>query len=204
MDRLRDGRREDLRILATTDGLERGQGDAGLAPRHPRRRERCGARPPAIGRDRPVDVLDLAFARVLEDQVEAIAHLLVDAAGDTDPARLGEPFQARRNVHPVALNVVAVDYDVAKVDADAQRDGTLLDRFAAALRHGPLNIGRGPHGIDDTAELCQQAVPHQLKDAPTMRFEPGVDDLGPQRLEPVQRPFLVDAHQTRIADHIRC
>jgi hypothetical protein len=43
----------------------------------------------------------------------------------TDSARLGQGFAAGSEVYAVAVNVAFVDYDIAKVDADAELDAPL-------------------------------------------------------------------------------
>ena len=57
-----------------------------------------------------------------EGDGDAAAHMLVDAVGDRDAARLGEPLDAGGDVDAVAKEVVAVDHHVAEIDADAQHD----------------------------------------------------------------------------------
>jgi hypothetical protein len=46
--------------------------------------------------------------------------LVVDGARDTDPTRFGQGFEPRGHVHSVPEQVLAVDYDVAEVDADPE------------------------------------------------------------------------------------
>ncbi len=89
-------------------------------------RHRRAIRDPLPHAHRPVYVLDLSFAQVLERQVGAIAHLLVDVAGDTDAAGFCEAFEPRRDVDAVAENIVALDDNVAHVDADAELDPFIL------------------------------------------------------------------------------
>ena len=80
----------------------------------------------------PGDVLDPLLAHVLEGEVEFVAHLVANGLRDADAAGLGEPFQAGRDVHPVAVDIVAVDDDVAEIDADAELDR--VPRGTSALR----------------------------------------------------------------------
>src|SRR5580658_3957039 len=72
--------------------------------------------------DRAIDVLDPAFALVLERQAGIAAQLIADAAGDVDLARFGQAFEAGGNVDAVAVDVAVVDDYVAGVDADAELD----------------------------------------------------------------------------------
>ena len=83
------------------------------------RRWTAGAAAVAVGvpfpdPDRPVDILDADLAAVLKANVDPIADALVDDRGDADAAGLGERLQACRDVDAVAVDVVAVDDDVAE------------------------------------------------------------------------------------------
>jgi hypothetical protein len=72
--------------------------------------------------DRSVDVLDTDVAAVLEVNVDPVADAFVDDRGDANPAGLGERLEPRGDVDAVAVDVVALDNDIAEIDADAQHD----------------------------------------------------------------------------------
>src|SRR5215472_12027819 len=84
--------------------------------------------------NRPCDVPDALLAIVFEGVIEPVAHLIANDAADTDPARLRERLQTRREVHPVAENIMLFRNYVAEVDADAEPDapssGTSCSRSA--------------------------------------------------------------------------
>jgi hypothetical protein len=44
----------------------------------------------------------------------------MDGTGDTDATRLGEAFQTGRNIDAIAVDLDAVDDDVAEIDTDAE------------------------------------------------------------------------------------
>ena len=75
--------------------------------------------------DRTVDVLDIDVAAVPEANVNPVADAFVDDGGDANPAGFGERLQARRNVDAIAIDVIALDNDVAEIDADSKHDGRL-------------------------------------------------------------------------------
>ena len=58
--------------------------------------------------DWPRDVLDLVLPLVLEGVWELVPNLLVDLAGDADPARVGELLQAGRHVHAIAVHIAII------------------------------------------------------------------------------------------------
>ena len=57
-----------------------------------------------------------------EGERQLVPDLVIRGAGDAQTTRLAERFEARRNVHAVAEDVIAVDDDVADVDADPKND----------------------------------------------------------------------------------
>ena len=79
-------------------------------------------------------------------------------------------------------------------------------RFGAtsgiAFDHSVLHLDRAAHGIDDAAELDENAVASALNDAPMMHGYGGIDQLAAQRAQPRQRSLLVGAREPAIADNI--
>jgi hypothetical protein len=61
------------------------------------------------------------LAHWLECEAEFRLHLVVDVASDADAARLGQTFQARRDIDAIAEDVAVFQDDVADVDADGYR-----------------------------------------------------------------------------------
>ena len=60
------------------------------------------------------------LADVFKGEVEAARGVLPDPRRDADSARLGQAFEPRGDIHPVAKDVAVLDDDVAKMDADAE------------------------------------------------------------------------------------
>ena len=92
--------------------------------------------------------------------------MVVGRARDQHAARLAKALQPRCDIDPVAENVVAVDQDVAEIDADAVDDALRLRRVSVALDHQFLDRNRAFDGGDDGGKLQQQPVAGRLDDAP--------------------------------------
>jgi hypothetical protein len=75
---------------------------------------------PAPDTDRSIDILDTYFAAILKTNVDPIADALMDDGGDADPAGLCEWLQACGNIDAIAIDVVALNNDIAEIDANAQ------------------------------------------------------------------------------------
>src|SRR5690606_25781008 len=112
--------------------------------------------------DRTVDVLDLDLAAVFEPFVDAAADALVDDRGDADTAGLGQRLKPRGDVDAVAVDVVAVEDDVAEIDAGPEHDWIAVGGFGGERA---LDGAGAVDGVDGAHELDQRAVAVQLDDA---------------------------------------
>ena len=102
-----------------------------------RRRRRSPVEPHPVRPHRPRDVLDPLLAGELQRQAELALELVVGGARDQHAARLAQLLQAGRDVDAVAEQVVALDHDVAEVDADAEDDAAVGRRSRPAARSPP-------------------------------------------------------------------
>src|SRR5215472_18348922 len=102
-----------------------------------------------VGVHRPGDILDLLFAHIVEGEIELALDIAADAAGDADAARLGERFEPRSNIYPIAKYIAVLDNDVALMDADAKRDAPPGRSGGIALGHRLLHLDGAAHRIDD-------------------------------------------------------
>jgi hypothetical protein len=156
----------------------------------------------AIDRDRLGDVLHFPLAQVFEREIQLGLHLVEDAPRQADAAGLAQPLQARRHVHPIAEDIVALDDDVADVEAYAVDDPAILGDRRVALGHGRLHLDGEVDGIDDAGEFHQRAVAHQLHGAAAILNLFRLDQVPAQRLEGRKGAGLVLAHQPAIADDV--
>ena len=131
-------------------------------------RDRCGGFPVrrlpfhAEGLNGPFDVLEREAAEVVERGLEPARHRFVDRPRNHDAARRRFALQPRRNVHAVAVEIVAIDDQVAEVQADAEHKGGVRRLVAVGVGHGLLELDRGAQGIHGASELDQRAVAGQL------------------------------------------
>jgi hypothetical protein len=138
----------------------------------------------------------------LEDQSEPVAYLIAHDAAETDPARLCQPLQACRDIHAVAEDVMFLHDHVAKVDADPELDPLGGRDASIPFGHPPLHLDRTADGIHNARKLRQEAIAGVLYNpAPVLR-DFRIDELCEMGFEPLVRPFLIHAHQARVARHI--
>ena len=93
----------------------------------PRRRGRETHR---VSANRLGDVLDAMAAERAVIEIELVPDLVVNGVRDANSAGLGERFEPGGDVDAIAEDVVAVDDDIAEIDADPQLE-TALDAGSA-------------------------------------------------------------------------
>jgi hypothetical protein len=152
--------------------------------------------------DRPGDVLDRLLSFVGEGEGELIADLLVHGARDPHASRLRQRLKPRRHVDAVAVDVVAVDNDVADVDPDPVVDPAVWGRSGIAPGHRTLDLNGRGDGVHGAGELDEDAVAGELDDATAIRRECGIDDLLAQGLDRAQRADFVRAHEPAVAGDV--
>jgi hypothetical protein len=151
----------------------------------------CGARLlPGLDMDqgpvdhhRLADVLDLMFAKILEPDVGLVPHVIEDRARDADTARFRQAFQARGDVHAVAVDVVTLDHDVAQVHADTQVDAAFGGRLGVSHGHGALDVDGADHGVDHAGEVHQGPVAHEFHDTAIVGGDLGIEEVFAQAFE---------------------
>jgi hypothetical protein len=164
------------------------------------RRRRHGV----IDPDRPRHVLEALLALVGKCGGDLALYLAIGVLGKADAARRRDPFEPCGDVDAVAHEVaVALDHHVAEIDADAEFDAFLGLEARVARRHGALDLDRAAQRVDDAHELDERAVTGAFDDAAAMGRDDGIYELLPERAEPRQRAFLVDAGEPRESRHVR-
>ena len=134
------------------------------------------------------------LAEILEGEIELVAYLVPNDAAHTDPARFGKGLQTRGDIHPVAEDVVLLDDHISEVDADAEPDAAFVGYVGFTVSHPPLHLDCAPHGVQNAAKLCQQAVAGVLYDPAPMFSDLRIDQLPEMSLEAFVGPFFVRAH----------
>ena len=159
--------------------------------------------PDTIGSHRPADVLHPLLADEVQDQVELALKLVISRAGDQNPARLAQLLQPGRHVDALAEEVLPLDHDVAKIDADAKHDPVPGRHIGLPLRCALLHADRAGHSVDHRAELGNGPVAHQLDDSTVVHRQQRFDDLASQVLQRRQGTSLILLDEVGIADDIR-
>ena len=158
--------------------------------------------PDAEDPDRPRDVLDRPFAQILQRDIELVADGIAHGTRDEDRPRLGDALQPRRDVDAIAIDVIALDDDIAQVDSDPELDLALARLAAIALGHARLDRHRAAHRLDRAGEIHQQPVARALDDAAAVLGDARLEELAEMALQPAKRALLVLAHETAEAGDV--
>jgi hypothetical protein len=131
-----------------------------------------------IDPDRPSDVLELRRPEISDRHIEPAAHLAVGVLGQTDRARRSYPFQSRGDVDAVAHQVAISLLDhVAKMDADAEIDATIVRHANVTLDEALLHLDSATHRFDHAAKFGDESVASALDHPPVMGDDGRIDQV---------------------------
>src|ERR1700690_1641104 len=85
--------------------------------------------------DRTRNVLDLLRAEVFEAEAQFVQNLVANDSTRANSTGFGQRLEPRGNVDAVAEDIVAIDDDVADIDADAKIDPQVRGHSGIALGH---------------------------------------------------------------------
>ena len=97
---------------------------------------------------------------------------------------------------------LSLDNHLAEVDPDSHFDAPLLGQRGVALRQAPLQGRSAFDRVNHAAELREQAVTHELEDAPMLPFDLWFKEILPMRAQPMKGIRLILLHDSAIADDV--
>src|SRR5262245_7010293 len=124
--------------------------------------------------------------------------------GHHDAARICQRLKASRDIDAISINIVAIDDDIAYVDAYAKFNALVYRDTGIALGHTALNVNGAAHCIDHADELYQHPITGRLDDPTAMFGDLGIDQFLAMRFELAQRSLFVDAHEPAITGNVAC
>jgi hypothetical protein len=155
----------------------------------------------AINSNWAVDVLDPPFSQALEREARMPEQLLANGLGNIYPARFRQSFEPRRDIDAVAVNVVFIDDDIARIDPDAQFELTVT--VGGRVGQAALDLDSAAHRVDGTVELHEEPVALAAGEPAPISGDRRFDQMLDAIAKADVRTLLVDAHQAAVPDHIR-
>jgi len=139
---------------------------------------------------------------MFDGEIELVLHLIENIARHTDATGLSQGLEPRSHVHPVPVDVVVLNDDVANVDADAIGEPLFFGDVGVTLTDGMLDFDSTLDRLDSTRELGQNAIAHQLDDAPFTFSDLRFDQLFAMGLERGQCARLILPNEAAETNHI--
>ena len=152
--------------------------------------------------DRARDVLDGLLPARLDFDRDLVAHLLRSTARYVDAAGVRQRLDPGGDIHPVTIDVVALDDDVTDIDADPELYPTVFGAARIVFLDLLLDLDRAGDGVHGARELHQRAVAHEFERPARMGRDQGIEEVAPHGLQTGERPGLVDTHEARVSYHI--
>jgi hypothetical protein len=147
------------------------------------------------------DVLDRLLAQEICAERQLTLDLVVDAAGDVHTTGFGQRLEPGGDIDAIAEQIVALDHDVAEIDADAEFEAPVLGQLGVAAGKLRLDLDRTSHGLDGACELGEHAIAGGTDDAAVVARDPYIH-LQPVGVQGAERAFLVGRHEAAVALHV--
>ena len=150
----------------------------------------------------PSDVLQIERPKLLEHQIEPAMHMIAHGSRDADTARRTFGLKSRRHIHRVAVQVSPIGNRVAKVDPDAEADGSIWRLISVVDRNLLLHLHGTAHRPVDAVEHDEQGVAAGLDDPAAMLLDRRIDQVSPESPQPLEGSRVVQADQAGVANHV--
>src|SRR5262245_64520461 len=121
---------------------------------------------------------------------------------DTNPGRLRYRFEPGCNVDTIAIEIAALDHDIAQIDTDAQNNASILRQARTCCCHTLLQLHGALHCIHRATELDEHAIAHNFENAAAMTGNYRLQHILASRLESGERASLVVAHQPTVPNDV--
>ena len=93
------------------------------------------------------------------------------------PPGSAKDFKPSRYVDAIAVDIVALDDNIADIDADAKNDPPVFWFWGIAFAHSQLNCHGTFESVYHAGELNQRAVTHKLDGTATVFSDFWIDQL---------------------------
>jgi hypothetical protein len=110
--------------------------------------------------------------------------VIISGAGYDHPAGFRHGLQPAGDVHPVAVDVIAFDDDIAEIHRNAKYEPLIGRHASIAFALGALRFDGTAKRMNDALELDEKAVTHGLHQPAAMSGESGLKDVAKILSEP--------------------
>ena len=146
----------------------------------------------------------MLFAAVFKDQVKTVSDLIADRLGDGYAPGRGHALQTRRHIHPIAVDVVAFDNDIAEIYADAKLNATIIRHRGRACLHCALEPDRTGDSADNTRKFRENSIAGEFYDAALVLGDFALNDFATDFFQLRKRSGFIAFHQPAVTDDVGC
>jgi len=130
---------------------------------------------------------------------ELIAH----TPGDVYVSGLCKAFQSRRDIYAVPVDITLIDDHVAGIYTDTEPYPAVGIGFSLTTGQFTLYFEGTGYRVGGTVKLNQKSVTHRSDQPTTMLGDFGLDQIADIVSKLNVRSFLINAHQSAVADNVR-
>jgi hypothetical protein len=94
----------------------------------------------------------------MDDEIALAPNLPIGISGQTDATGVCHSFEAGSHIHPVAEQIVTLNYYISNVNTNSKLETLAAGKIAVAESDAPLHLKGAAHCIHDAAELDQQSI----------------------------------------------
>jgi hypothetical protein len=123
---------------------------------------------------------------------------------DADAIWSGKRLQSCCNIDTIAKNLIAIDYDISHINADAELHFLCFGHGGIAFPHPALKLDPAAQGVHHARELHEHAVASRIDEPTPVLGDLEIYEGAAVGLELRDGAFLVDAHEAAVASHIGC
>ncbi len=151
---------------------------------------------------RPFDVLYPLFPQIIDRNIELSFNRLIDSSRDTNAARFCQCFQPCRHIYAVAVDLIAVNDDIAQINPDSETHLTVCGNADISIRELALSIKPAFYCTRHGAKFRQNGITSKMADSTAMAFD-FLGKLGKRFAQGKVCAFFVSTGQPTIAGDIR-
>ena len=120
---------------------------------------------------------------------------------DADAARVGQRLEPRRDVHPFAVDPLALGADVSEVNADPELHLALCGEVGVSTAQNALDLDCALHSVECARELGQEVVAGEIHEPTAVLAHEELDLLAVVAQDMDGGAFVL-GHQPGVPDDI--
>jgi hypothetical protein len=120
-------------------------------------------------------------------------RVIMDGVGNKDRPRLGNGFEACRDVHPIPKEIAVLFDHIANVNSYPEFYAALVRDTQSVLSNLGLDREGATHRIDRARKLGEKPVSGVLEHPAVVGLDAGIEQLATNAIEPIKGVLFVCA-----------